>query len=501
MKKDAEIYEYNPNHYCAIYARRSIKNNKDNIENQLQTCRDKATDLNLLISQEYFDFESATRYEPLHRPGFKKLVYDLKNNRFKSLIVFKRDRLARKTVHFKEIKYLCKQNNVKLIYAASDEGYLDDDSEISSLIENILVSFSELEPENIKLRTKDGIDRKRESGNYSISTKYPKGYEKIGKGKQAKLIHSPELRPVIIYLFKRFSESSLTQSSLKDILKDVNTKFNLDFKINILKQIIKTPLYTGYYTRTAKTPIENLIIVNKQNNLSLDRNQLIKATNITPIIEDFNLWENIVTKYFHVNGFSNVNSVSSSPSMFSNLIYCKKCNSRVYLIDNYFECVNHCFKKKKEILLNTLLSEIINDLLTYEGILKYYNNKMQIVHSQIISIEKQLKSLNATQDKLMLEMIKSKTISNPTFDTLAKEENVLKEEYDTLKETMSEYIYYKENLHKKITLKEKNLLIQHFILNENISNDLLKNLIKKVKIYVSNGKCSSKIYYRGSSIP
>ncbi|MCY6482813.1 recombinase family protein [Clostridium aestuarii] len=501
MKNDTEVYEYNPNHYCAIYGRRSTKNNKDNIQNQLQTCRDKASELNLLISQEYLDYESATKYEPFHRPGFKKLIYDLKHNKFKSIIVFKRDRLARKTVHFKEIKYLCKQNNVNIIYAANDEFALDDNSEISSLIENILVSFAELEPANIALRTKDGLDRKRASHNYSISAKVPKGYIKLGKSKNAELIHDPKLAPIITYLFKRFSDSPLTRNSLKEIVNDVNSKYKLKFTISILERIIKSPIYTGWYTKTPKTPIEKLLIANKDNSFSIDKSQLIPANNITPIIKDFDVWEKIVTKYFHVNGFSNINSMDSSKCMFSSLIYCKRCNSKVYLIDNYFECVNHCFRTKKETLLNKLLSDVIDDLFTNKKIINYYNYKMEEIQSQTSTIEKQLKSLNTQQDKLMLKMIKYKTITNTTFDDLSIEEKTLKDKYDKLKGKISEYIYYKENLHEKIVFQQKNLLIQHFILNENIANDFLKNIIKRVKVYVSYPKYSSQIQYKSSSIP
>lgn len=503
MEKNSELYKYNPTHYCAIYARRSILNNKDNIENQLQSCRNKAKELNLIISGEYFDHESATRFEPLHRPGFKKLVYDLKNNKFKHLIVFKRDRLARKTIHFKEIKYLCKQNNVKLIYAASNETFLDDGSDLASLMENILVSFSELEPENIKLRTKDGIDRKRASGTYSMSAKYPKGYLKLGKGKHAKLIPKDESAPIILYIFESLSKSNLTKADFKNITKNINTKYNLKFTPSTLKYILKTPIYTGYYTKIAKTPIENLLIYDNENNLRIDKSKLLKANNVTPIIKDFKYWENIVTKYFYVNGFSNINPLNSSSCLFSNLLYCKKCSCKVYLINNNFQCVNHCFSIKKETVLNILLSSVISDLLSHKEILKYYNNKMAVTNAQITSIEKQLSIIESKKDKLLLKMIQSKNVNNPYFDNLDKQEKELQTKYNKLKEKTIEYMYYKENFEEKITPHNRNLLVENFILNENMSNDFFKNIIKKVQIDVSKSKFSSDIQYRkhSSSIP
>lgn len=490
MEEMNNLYEYNPNHYCAIYARRSSQNDKDNIENQLQTCRDKADELNLIISEEYFDYESATKYEPFHRPGFKKLIYDLKNNKFKSIIVYKRDRLARKVIHFKEIKYLCEQNNVKIIYASADEAFLSEENTNKSLfplIENILVSFAELEPENIKLRTKDGRDRKRASGNYPISSRYPKGYTKDGKSKNAKLIHDTKLAPIIIEIFKKLSKASLTKASIKSILNETNNKYNLQLKETDILKIIQTPIYAGRYTKAPNTPITKLLFYDEKGNLSLDEsnNNLIGATNVTPLIKNFNSWKKVMLKYFDVNGFSDINSLDSSLSILSNLTYCGHCGSRVHLIGEYFECVDHCIKVKKEILLDKILSVVINDLFTEESLLIYYNNKMKKVQLEIEKIDEDLKTIYQKEDKLLLEMIRLKDTNDFTFNDLALKEKNLKDNYDKLKETMSEYIYYKENLYPKISLKEKNLLVQHFVLNENVANDFLKNIIKKVGISVS----------------
>lgn len=510
MEAMNNLYEYNPNHYCAIYARRSSQNDKDNIENQLQTCRDKADELNLIISEEYFDYESATKYEPFHRPGFKKLIYDLKNNKFKCIIVYKRDRLARKVIHFKEIKYLCEQNNVKIIYASTDEAFLSEENtnkSLFSLIENILVSFAELEPENIKLRTKDGRDRQRASCNYPICSSYPKGYAKDGKSKKAKLIHDTKLAPIIMEIFSKLSKASLTKASIKSILNETNNKYNLDLKKTDILNIIQTPIYAGRYTKTPNTPITKLLFYDEKGNLSLDEsdNNLIKATNVTPLIKNFNSWKKVMLKYFDVNGFSDIDSLDASPSILSNLIYCAKCGSRIYLIDEYFECIDHCFDKiKKEILLDNILSIVINDLFTDEGMLIYYNSKMEKVQSKIYRIEKELKTSHKEQDKLLLEMIKLKNINNSMFNDLTSKEKELKTEYDKLKVIMSEYIYYKENLYPKISIKEKNLLVQHFILNENVANDFLRNIIKKVIINASNSTSGKRkllldFKYNGSS--
>jgi site-specific DNA recombinase len=498
--KDFELYQYTPEHYCAIYARRSSQKDKVNIDNQLQTCRNKAKALGLIISREYSDIESATKFEPLHREGFKQLVYDLKNNKFKTLIVFKGDRLARNIIHFKEIKFLCKQNNVRIVYAASDEENSDNDDELFSLMENIKISFSEIEAETIATRTKDGIDQKRASGKYPISGSGPMGYIKIGDGENAELKSDPKLSPAINCLFEHFSKGTLTRSSLKEIAEIVNVKFSLNLTTSDLINIIKKPIYAGWFTLKPNTPIDNLVIIDEENNLLIDTSQLIRATNVTPIIMEFSTWESTVTRYLYINSYSATNRESSTPSMFSGLLQCKKCHSAVYLIDNYFQCVNNCFKIKKEILLEKLLSDVIDDLLTQNEILAYYTIEMDKISSQVLIMEEKLKINNGKLDKLLLKMIKDKNINNPVFDDLVKEEEEFNTNYSMLKVKMSEYIYYKENLYQKLNKRCKIDLIQHLAQNENISSDFLKTIIKKVVIDVSKHKYCSEIQYHNGGI-
>ncbi|KEH87951.1 hypothetical protein Z965_05140 [Clostridium novyi A str. BKT29909] len=111
--------------------------------------------------------------------------------------------------------------------------------------------------------------------------------------------------------------------------------------------------------------------------------------------------------------------------------------------------------------------------------------------------------MNLKKTKILLKMIQSKNINNPYFDNLDKQEKELETKYNKLKEKIIEYMYYKENFEEKITPHNRNLLIENFILNENMSNDFFKNIIKKVQIDVSKSKFSSDIQYRkhSSSIP
>lgn len=498
-ENNSYIYKYNSSHYCAIYARRSIKIDKQNIETQLSTCRDKANELNLLIFNEYTDFESATKYEPLCRSGFKELVYDMKNNKFKTLIVYKRDRLARKLIHFKEIKALCQKYNVKIIYAANDEIYIDENSPMSSFIENILLAFAEIEPQNIKLRTKDGINKNRSSGIYSSTRAVPKGYIKEGKAKTAKFFPDNDISNNIFDLFTTVSTYAFNKNILKDYTNKINDDHSLSLNNNDIANILINPIYAGYFILDTKYNIESLI-KSTDGSLYIDTNRLTQAKNVVPIIKDFTLWEKAVLNYFIFKGFSDVNSHVATSSLFESLLFCKKCNSKVYLVDNTFKCSNHCFSIQKELLFELVLNRIIDDLFTKSSITSHYNKLVDNATQEINSIEAKLQYIERKKDLLLLDMIKSKSTNNHELTLLIEDEKNITDNYNFLKQKMSSYNYYTDNIQAKITSKKKFELVEHFISNPNIGNDFFSSILKKVSVYVYDVKFDSEFEYNISGV-
>ena len=115
--KTSDNYTPAPHEYAAIYARKSTKLENNSIPSQIEIAKRKIEENNLFLYDIYYDEESATKYHPLHRQGFKKLLYDAEMNKFKTVIVYRRDRLARRVENLLEIKQKFKELGIKIIYS------------------------------------------------------------------------------------------------------------------------------------------------------------------------------------------------------------------------------------------------------------------------------------------------------------------------------------------------------------------------------------------------
>lgn len=502
MDQEKEIYKFNPNHYCAIYARRSNSNEKYKIDNQLQKCRDKAEDLDLIIYNEYSDHESATKFEPLHREGFKQLIYDLKNDKFKTLITFKRDRLARSPLHFKQIQYLLREHGVKVYYAADDEHQFNDTpSEI--LMENLIVAFSSLEALTTRYRTQSGKDIQRK-GKIYLSARTPFGYEKVGKGKTGQFKIVPNEAKFIKELFKLIDitpEDQLSARFLTDMLnKKYSKEYNKTFSQTEIRNYIKQPLYAGYFMREAKSNLETAFYHDETKVLYIDDSLIQKAVNVDSIISDFDFWKKCLLKIYSVMDHSQVSYNQASPSLFKGLLYCSKCKKSIFLINGRFVCGSKCIDIEKEKLYEHILVTILADILTYENITKYYNAKIDKEFISVRNLEGELASIEKKRDSIILSMIKDNKVYHSELNKINNEYDILNIKLKDIKAKITEYNNYKNTMYLNIKNKEKRALMNYLIFNENVGNDFFKDIIKKVYIDVSGKKATIKPYYQSSSI-
>jgi DNA invertase Pin-like site-specific DNA recombinase len=117
VKEAIEMNSPEPEEYAAIYARKSTKLENNSLKSQASLAREEIKKRNLFVYDVYEDEESATKYHPMHRPEFKRLLYDAMNGKFKTLVVFRRDRLARKVEDLIDIKNFFKKHGRKIIYS------------------------------------------------------------------------------------------------------------------------------------------------------------------------------------------------------------------------------------------------------------------------------------------------------------------------------------------------------------------------------------------------
>lgn len=166
-----------PQRYAAIYARRSSENDNNSINAQIAYGKTAIEKRNLLLYDIYFDEVSGRIHAPHERKGFKNLLEAAKNGCFKTLIVYRLDRLVRKYNHWLEIKKTLQQLGVKLIFSDETQN-LDERSNHQEFFHNFTVMVAEMEPDTIRLRAASGKEYRRKEGAYS-SSKPPFGYKRI----------------------------------------------------------------------------------------------------------------------------------------------------------------------------------------------------------------------------------------------------------------------------------------------------------------------------------
>lgn len=166
-----------PQRYAAIYARRSSENDNNSINAQIAYGKTAIEKRNLLLYDIYFDEVSGRTLAPHERKGFKNLLEAAKNGCFKTLIVYRLDRLVRKYNHWLEIKKTLQRLGIKLIFSDETQN-LDEHSNHQEFFHNFTVMVAEMEPDTIRLRAASGKEYRRKEGAYS-SSKPPFGYERI----------------------------------------------------------------------------------------------------------------------------------------------------------------------------------------------------------------------------------------------------------------------------------------------------------------------------------
>ncbi|ABR48343.1 Resolvase, N-terminal domain [Alkaliphilus metalliredigens QYMF] len=257
-----DILFLTPYDYAAIYARKLIKTESHSIPSQIFTGKQVINSKGLLIYKSYWDSESASTYTYDKRNGFCELLYDLKQDKFKTLVVFKRDRLSRNFNELLSIKKLCKKHNVKILYSAPGEFQADSNNYYSDFIENILMGISELESKEINERTSLGRKVKREKGLYSRGAHIPFGLtENVDEyleqyDDEYELVPHQVEAPIVKAIFEEYLSSNVTIDGLLGFANEMKpSKDPLPLKQSQVVYMLTNPIYIAYQRPSGKDKI------------------------------------------------------------------------------------------------------------------------------------------------------------------------------------------------------------------------------------------------------
>ena len=201
----------NPKNYAAIYARISGTKDNNSISSQIQLATNALKEKNLLIYNTYIDFDSAKKLSPTKRKGLSKLLADAKSGCFKTVIIYRLDRLVRRYEDWLEIKNIFSRLGIDLIY--SDEAQsIPRDSSQGEFFENLMVMVAEMEPDTISHRASNGRIFRRKQGAYSCGVNIPFGYIReerdesdSSKASKSIFIEEPIKLAFIKYMYLEFN--------------------------------------------------------------------------------------------------------------------------------------------------------------------------------------------------------------------------------------------------------------------------------------------------------
>lgn len=482
---------YKPEDYAAIYARKSIKSENNSIKSQLSLARDVLYKNNLLLYKEYWDEESATKLPPNKRQGFSELLKDAKAGKFKTVIVFRRDRLARRANDLIEIKNLFKKYKIKTIYSNTGE-YQPSESYLSDFIENIIMAVDELEPQIITERTRSGKIKKRERKEYYCSN-LPFGFVRTTQGDKSLYLCDDSKKGILKTIFEKYFCIS-ENYRLPDLVKDINAQENAysSFTSQKVLSIIKNPIYAGYQCKDSSKGLMDLFTQNGNGDFDLNNQLLQKCSNVIPTI-DFELWSKCI-KIWRSN-YRYTPKTKNQTYFFKGILFCGDCNKPISLVSEKYKCRSpKCNSFNSSYLQKELLKKIVGDITANGGLEKYVKMKISCYKSEIQKLNRELKLIMTDLDRQTIEFINCYS-SNKSND-VEREIHALLTEQQKIQMQINDFedkIFKLNEFRNSTVITENNGMLLHLLANPDETQNLLNSLIDRVIIYGKNNSLSIQI--------
>ncbi|MCT0501617.1 recombinase family protein [Lactococcus cremoris] len=227
----------------AIYTRVSTTNQAEegfSIDEQIDRLTKYAEAMGWQVSDTYTDagFSGAK----LERPAMQRLINDIENKAFDTVLVYKLDRLSRSV---RDTLYLVKDvfTKNKIDFISLNES-IDTSSAMGSLFLTILSAINEFERENIKERMTMGKLGRAKSGKSMMWAKTAFGYY---HNKDTGILEIVPLQATIVEQIFTDYLSGVSLTKLRDKLNEAgHIGKDIPWSYRTLRQTLDNPVYCGY---------------------------------------------------------------------------------------------------------------------------------------------------------------------------------------------------------------------------------------------------------------
>lgn len=487
--------------YC-IYLRKSRADKEleqfgetETLSRHKQILLDMAKKKNLNIIKIYEEVVSGETISA--RPEMQKLLNDISNNLYDGVLVVEVERLARgNTIDQGIVAETFKLSNTKIITPYKT---YDPNNEFDEEYFEFGLFMARREYKIINRRIQAGRIASVKEGKFIGSTA-PFGYIKVKinneKGYTLKIDkEQAEIVNLIYNLFIKGNSLNNIAKKLDNLYKPLNSKY---WSVRTIKDILTNPTYTGKIRWGHKKEIKKINgnVLKKIRSLNNDY-YLVNGMHPAIISEkDFDEVQDIFKNRYTPPVASN----KELKNPFTNLVFCKKCNSKLTRAssntkDNYYilKCPDrNCNTVPIPIyLFEQHLLPILESWTKNESVIFNSLNEKNNETSELSTIDSSLKAVQ--KDILLLEKQKDKLYNLLeqdiySVDTFTKRMEKLSNELNTLKKLKMKIIENKNkiesigNTKKEFIPKVKNVLNMYSELEDiQLKNQLLSEIIYRIE--------------------
>ena len=483
---------------------KSYESESESITNQRNLLMNFVKEKGFIFVGEYVDDGySGTNFE---RPGFTKMIEDIKNKMVNLVIVKDLSRLGRDHVMTGYyIENFFPENNIRFI--SLQENYDSAINQASNDSSTFIIACNDYYSRQNSIKIRSVLNDKRKKGKF-IGSNPSYGYMK-DPDEKGHLIADPEYAPVVKKLFEMAANgvglSDITSylndnkiktpSSLKRKNPNSKMRYNEQWTISSVKKILKNRMYTGDMVQSTQTKVNYKS--KKKKTLPKSNWDIVPGTH-EPLVDKLT-FERIQGNVKRTN----VSVGNREKRLFENLLFCKECGNALTITyrknHNYWTincnkyardprrrlCEPHFmpYDKLEEALLEVVrttcknyIKQIDSKLLSKEIVDK--NSRKEDNKEKIRYLENKIKEYISKIDMLYEDKFRG-NISEVTYKRLSQEtERLLNKaqlDLEKYKSTKKESIKTKE-------LEEYENKIRELIDIKKPTRELLQTLIDKIEI-------------------
>ena len=460
------------NYNAGIYIRLSQedKNKKyesdsESIINQKEILKDYCLKNRFNLIDEYVDDGySGTNFD---RPGFIRLIEDIKNKKINLVVVKDLSRLGRDHVmtgYYIETYF--PENKIRFISIV--ENYDSMKNQASNDSSTFIIACNDYYSKQNSLKIRNVLDSKRRDGKF-IGSKPCYGYMRDPKDK-GHLIIDPNTAQYVKLIFELRSNDigiseiatrltklrAPTPSSYKNKIISTITKEEYVWSIHSVKKILENRMYTGDMVQHTQTKIS----YKSKKKIKLDQSLWVIVENTHEPLVDKEIFRIINKKRDNHN--KKVEVKTKRPiRLLEGLIYCKECGNRLSVI--YRKNHNYWTINCNRYARDPIREKCKTHFFPYDNFEEEVLEQLKILLSNLFK-ELNVKELNA-------EIINGTNLGTKSFDEIKKSI-----EKDILKLSSNIQTAYQDRIDGNITLESYKMIVSPYEQKKRILKDKLEEI-------------------------